>query len=376
MKKKCYRCDAHKNKEGINCQEFFEGMRSTYFFVGEMFGTRECELGEPFVGQAGKVLTNLLDLIDLKKRDVSIDNACKCYIAGNKTPSKKILDACFIHLNRNIRKVNPKLVIALGASAFYSLTGRTDFKWCRGKLIYSKKIKRKVYATYHPAAGLHNPNLRGQIKEDFLKIPEMVDAKPFKRKNYPYVLVDTDDKFNSMYEELTGNILGLDLETTELDMYNPNNYIRTIQIGKIGRIFVIVPEIFNKYKNTLRNLLEKSQIIGQDFAFDAKWLAVKLNIYLKREWYFDVCLAEFVLTGMKNNDLDYTTAKYNPDYYGYWEDVQKAGGAHLIQDKKKLYQYGANDVGTLFVIAKKQEKLLHMNNQHWLFKNITMPCNL
>ena len=350
--KKCSRCIAYENKYNINCMSGFGLKNSTYMFVGEMYGMEEVIQKKPFVGRSGDVLNNLLSIININRKDIYITNACRCYIEGNTTPSKKILDACFIHLNREVNRIDPKLVIALGASAFYSLTGRNDFKWCRGKLIYSEKIKKKVYVINHPAAVLYNPNIRDRIKEEFLKIPEMVDAEPFKRKNYPYTLIDTFDKFDSMYDELYGNILGLDLETSELDMYNPNNYIRTIQIGKKDRVFVIIPEIFNNKIKELKDLLENNPIIGQDFSFDAKWLFVKLNIQIKN-WYFDTCLAEFILTGMKNNDLDYTTAKYNPNYYGYWDEIQNAGGAHLIQDKEKLYQYGANDIGTLFVIMKK-----------------------
>ena len=103
-------------------------------------------------------------MIGCNKEDVCIDNACKCYIEWNKTPSKSILNACFIHLNRNIKTINPKLIISLGASAFYALTGRQDFTWCKGKLIYSKKIKRNVYVINHPAALLYKPSLKDEIE--------------------------------------------------------------------------------------------------------------------------------------------------------------------------------------------------------------------
>ena len=55
---------------------------------------------------------------------------------------------------------------------------------------------------------------------------------------------------------------------------------------------------------------------------------------------------------MKDNNLEFLTGKYNPNYSGYWKDFRE-GGSHLEQDPKKLYQYGADDIGTMFPIKKK-----------------------
>ena len=374
MKPRCTRCSAYKNEEGINCQPYFGNTDATYMFIGEMFGVQECIKGEPFVGDSGKILTSLLDLINLKKEDVAIDNAVKCYIAGNKTPTKQQLDACFIHLNRNIREVKPKLIIALGASALYSLTDidKSEFKFYKNRVVYSTKVKAKVYVLNHPAAQLYNAELRDEIRSAFLKIPEMVDAEPFVTKNYPYTIITTDDDFDSMCLKLSNNLLGLDIETDGRDPYTNN--IKTIQVGKRGDLYLIPVKMLERNSIKLKELLETNSILGQDYTFDAKWLYVKLGIELKY-WEFDTCLAEFVLSGMKNNDLNYLTGKYNPDYYGYWKEVESVGGAHLVKNTKVLYQYGINDIGTLFAIKQKQERLLFKCGQDWLFKNILMPTN-
>ena len=371
---KCTKCSAHNNSYGVNCTPGFGPTNPIYMFVGEMYGKTEIEENKPFVGSAGKILMRALKSINIDRDSVFITNACRCYIEGNKTPNKSILDACFIHLNREVKKTNPKLIISLGISAFISLTNynKDDFKIFRGRLIYSNKIKSNIYVLFHPASLLYNNSKEAVFFEEFLKIPSMLNAEPFETKHYNYTLVDTVKKFDK-HIDIVDKELGIDIETTGLNPYNPEEQIRTIQIGTKDNIYVITPNVFNERVEALRLLLNNNYIIGQDYSFDAKWLYVKLGVPIKK-WYHDTCLAEFILTGMKNNDLDFTTGKYNPEYYGYWKGIP-AGGSHLLQNMQELYQYGADDVGTMFSIKKKQEKALFKNGQDWLFKNITMPCN-
>lgn len=372
---KCTKCEACNNKEGINCAKYFGRAPNRFAFYGEMFGVEECKKGEPFVGKAGNILKKLLSSINMKKEDICVGNVCKCYIIGNKTPSKAILDACFIHTTRELREINPDFVIAMGASALYSLTGipSEEFKYYRGKLIYSEKIKRKVFVTYHPAAVLYDKSKEKDIKKDFLKIPNLYDEELFEIKHYDYILVDSQSKFDDMYGFLLNKPMQIDSETEGLDMYNPNEHIRILQLGYKKNLYVIIPEIIYNNIDKLKILFSINKIIGQDFSFDAKWLFVKLGIKIIN-WWHDCCLAEYLISGMKNNDLNFLTGKYNPDYYGYWKGIPK-GGSHLCQDKEKLYQYGTDDIGTLYPIYRKQQKTLLENEQYDYFRHIMMPCN-
>jgi len=371
----CTRCEAHDNAYGINCQKYFGTAPCRYLFYGEMFGKTECEMGEPFVGKAGDILGELLGKINLNKSDVCISNVCKCYIFNNKTPSKSILDSCFIHITREINEIKPEIIVAMGASACYSLTDipTEEFKYYVGKYIYSKKINRNVYIINHPAAILYNPNKKKDLERDFLKIPELLNEKPFEIKKFEYIVIDSQDKFDKMFEDLNGSTIFLDLETEGLDPYNKELKIRTIQLGNGKNIYVVIPEMFNKNINKLKILLESNPISGQDFAFDVKWLFVKYGIFVEN-WEDDNCLAEYTISGLKDNDLNFLVGKYVPQYYGYWENVPK-GGAHLIQNKKDLYDYGSSDIGVLPLILKKQTKALYKTKQYDFYKNILLPCN-
>jgi DNA polymerase-1 len=92
-------------------------------------------------------------------------------------------------------------------------------------------------------------------------------------------------------------------------------------------------------------------------------------------WLFDTCQAEYTLTGVKNNDLTYLTGEYTPEYFGYDAEVNALGGAHKLRDKKKLMDYGANDVAVLWPIRKKQYKMLAKRNCLDYYENIMMPAN-
>lgn len=373
MKKKCTRCHWHNN-EFVNCTGYFGAEKSDLAFLGEAFGRSEALAGEAFVGDAGKKLIALLDIIGLSRDDVSILNSMRCYQVGNPTPSKKEMDTCLPYTFFDIQKINPKLVIALGASAFYQATGKDDFAFNRGKLLWSERLKRKVFTTYHPASVLYDKNRWDTLVSDFTKIPYLIDADPDDIKHYSYKVISTIEEFNEIKPNLFKvNDIFFDLETTGLDVFRDR--ITTIQLYTgIEPAYILLPSIYEDIKEDLKYIFENKNIIGQGFEFDAKVLYNKFGIMINK-WKFDSCLAEYLLTGMRDNNLDFLVGKYVPDSYGYSDDVKEVGGAHLVKDDNILYQYGANDVGVLKPIRKKQLKQLEKENTLWLLENITIPCN-
>src|SRR5205823_220705 len=89
-----------------------------WLFVGEGPGSEEDARGEPFVGQAGKLLDNMLAALDLKRgHDVYIANVVKCRPPGNRTPEPAETEACRLYLDRQIELIGPKVIVALGRSA-------------------------------------------------------------------------------------------------------------------------------------------------------------------------------------------------------------------------------------------------------------------
>ena len=129
---------------------------ASWLFVGEGPGADEDAQGEPFVGQAGKLLDAMLGAAGLARgREVYIANVVKCRPPGNRTPLIDEALACAPFLDRQIELINPKLIVALGKTAVMRLTGSdASMASLRGQLHLYRGIP--VVATYHPAYLLRN----------------------------------------------------------------------------------------------------------------------------------------------------------------------------------------------------------------------------
>ena len=139
-----------------------------WLFVGEGPGADEDELGEPFVGQAGKLLDSMLGAIGCARgREVYIANVVKCRPPGNRTPTPDEAAACAPYLDRQIELVGPKLIVALGKSAATRLLG-TDASLAslRGRVHRYRDIP--VVVTYHPAYLLRSLPEKAKAWEDLV----------------------------------------------------------------------------------------------------------------------------------------------------------------------------------------------------------------
>ncbi|HXF77715.1 MAG TPA: uracil-DNA glycosylase [Usitatibacter sp.] len=148
---------------------FGVGSRSgPWMFVGEGPGADEDEQGEPFVGQAGKLLDSMLAAAGLARgRDVYIANVVKCRPPGNRTPTPEEAAACAGYLDRQIELVAPRLLVALGKTAAIRLLGtEASLASLRGRMHRYKGIP--VVVTYHPAYLLRTLPDKARAWEDLL----------------------------------------------------------------------------------------------------------------------------------------------------------------------------------------------------------------
>ena len=139
-----------------------------WLFIGEGPGADEDEQGEPFVGQAGKLLDSMLAAIGLARgREVYIANVVKCRPPGNRVPSPEEAAACAPYLDRQIELISPKLIVALGKTAVLRLLGaESSLASLRGRIHRYRDIPLVV--TYHPAYLLRNLPDKAKAWEDLL----------------------------------------------------------------------------------------------------------------------------------------------------------------------------------------------------------------
>jgi uracil-DNA glycosylase family 4 len=167
LKQRVSTCKVCKLRAGCTQTVFGVGdEHADWLFVGEGPGAEEDALGEPFVGQAGKLLDNMLIAIKLKRgNNVFIANVVKCRPPGNRNPDAEEIAACLPYLQRQIDLIKPKLIVALGKVASNALLGRdATLASLRGKLHDYRGTP--LIVTYHPAYLLRSPSEKAKAWQD------------------------------------------------------------------------------------------------------------------------------------------------------------------------------------------------------------------
>lgn len=147
------------------------------FLIGEAPGRREDESGRPFVGIAGRVLTNSLREAGLERSKVFITNAVKCRPPDNRSPRAEELDACRPYLLRQLQLVQPRVIVTLGTHALRVLgVPRGKVADQRGKSMDYGGVP--VVSTYHPGAVRYGKGRKAQLVEDLRRAAEIAGVLP------------------------------------------------------------------------------------------------------------------------------------------------------------------------------------------------------
>jgi uracil-DNA glycosylase family 4 len=152
--------------------------KAELMFVGEGPGFHEDRQGEPFVGQAGKLLTELLGGIGLTRGDVYIANVVKCRPPENRDPAPDEIEACKPHLMRQIAIIRPRVVCTLGRFAT-KLLAETELSMTaihgKAKTREMSGVETIIFPVFHPAAALYTPANRQVLAEDFTRLRRLLD---------------------------------------------------------------------------------------------------------------------------------------------------------------------------------------------------------
>jgi DNA polymerase len=142
--------------------------------IGEAPGADEDAQGLPFVGAAGKLLTKILEAINLSRDEVYIANIIKCRPPENRRPEKDEIAQCEPYLQKQIEIIKPAFILALGLTAVNTLFKKNhQMQDIRGKVMNYHGVS--LLATYHPAALLRNPNWKKPAWEDVQLLRSMYD---------------------------------------------------------------------------------------------------------------------------------------------------------------------------------------------------------
>lgn len=142
-------------------------------FIGEGPGEQEDLKGEPFVGPAGKLLDDMMSIIDLDRTNAYIANIVKCRPPRNRDPLETEQDACIDYLRNQVALIQPKIIVCLGRISATKLI-RPDFRITREHGTWTERGGVWITATYHPSALLRDVSKRPDAFDDLLIIREKI----------------------------------------------------------------------------------------------------------------------------------------------------------------------------------------------------------
>ncbi len=169
----CHMCSLSKTRKNV---VFGDGnINADLMFVGEGPGANEDESGHVFVGRAGELLSKIIEnVFNLRRDDVYIANIVKCRPPLNRVPNMDEVSACKDFILQQIRIVNPKVLVALGSTAFHHLTGdyETKISRVRGEVLKFGGID--LVPTFHPSFLLRNPSSKKEVFQDMLTVKRLL----------------------------------------------------------------------------------------------------------------------------------------------------------------------------------------------------------
>jgi DNA polymerase len=171
----CRRCKLCKERKTI---VFGEGdPNARVFFVGEGPGEKEDESGRPFVGAAGEVLTNIIEKgMKIPRSKVFIANVVKCRPPKNRDPEPDEIEACRNFLEKQVRIVKPKVIVALGRIAAQCLLKTSEpISQLRG--MWMDFLGVPVMPTFHPSYLIHNPSGKREVWDDIKKVIRLLSEE-------------------------------------------------------------------------------------------------------------------------------------------------------------------------------------------------------
>ena len=171
----CHQCVLAKTRNKV---VFGTGNKnSNILIIGEAPGKEEDLTSEPFVGRAGKLLTEILLSIKLTRDDVYITNTVKCRPPENRNPSSDEIESCASYLDQQINLISPRVIILLGKVAAERILNTSEpMASLRKKIYYYKDTNIPTLVFYHPAYLLRSPGEKKKVWEDILFMRENIDV--------------------------------------------------------------------------------------------------------------------------------------------------------------------------------------------------------
>ena len=346
-------------------------------FVGEAPAIEEEKHLTPFVGSSGQLLNGLLSEVGINREQEWITNVLKYWIPPNPKIGRKLpfqvrakqvgidVDKSLEELRYEIDQLNPNVIVPLGASALWAITGKTSIQSYRGSIL-SGFGARKVIATYHPAHILHQD---GDVKGYWNKTVMAFDLKRIKKQSeFPnvitpkrtltvcksyYELYDFIKRYEQ-YENPAIDIEAIDCIPICIGIaFNRSEGI-TIPLWNIKGISNILDSELSNIWNLLSSFLAKKEVIGQNFGYDRD--KIRRLGFIVKGLKSDTMLKAFAINPELPKNLAFNTSIYTEEPYykdeGMYEGslndlfIGCARDACVTKEVDEAMDLDLNEIGT------------------------------
>jgi uracil-DNA glycosylase family 4 len=362
--------------------------------VGQNPGYQEDRVGKPFVGPSGRILRGELakaGLGTLFGKKVRYTNAVRCLTPSDRPPTAKEIKACKPYLDAEIKLIDPKYIVPLGALATKAVA-KAKVSTAHGQMI--EKDGRVICPTYHPAATFRDPSKLLVIQQDFARLKRQIDGTLGETQDAFKYRVVTNRKL--LYEFSTAfdaaEEYAYDTETNGLFLRKPDFVIRCISFALNDCSWVIPLEMpggfyegdFNAQSAFFRVTTRKAQ---------AKWAAVFHGKYdsgairraygVSLPYHFDAMLAHHLIDENQDHDLKYVSrVELDCPEYDLGKDLKisdKPEWREKMQDpanREKYWEYNARDAWNTLHLARKFSKVFRKTPRlRRLFNELVMPSS-
>jgi DNA polymerase-1 len=323
--------------------------------VGEAPSYREEDLSGSLQGKSGKLLSSILSAFSIKRESIFISNAIHCRLEEGSKPKPSEIDACRRYLKKEVKLVQPKLIIALGAVAGQGLLQqKVTIGSARNRLHYTTDPfpKIPVVVTYHPAAALRNDYLVETIVKDFEWAMEIMKYGPPKAEKTKYIYVDSVRKIPYI-----GGLFSIDFETDSLDPYLPGMDMICLQVCTLEGEAYLVP--WNpETKTWLKSVVNRpnAQWVNHNMKFELKWYHQLMGHWPKCKIFCTLIGGHLLDENMREKDLESMASMFTPikDHKQELHKYMKENKLTRFRDVPLpvLTRYGCADVDSALRLGK------------------------
>lgn len=377
----CQKCKLCETRTQVVPSIITEGSR--VMFISEAPGKSEDEQGIPFVGDAGKILNDVLKEVRINREEISICNTVSCRPPENRPPLPKEIDACFEFLDQEIKELKPELLVLLGNTPLKKfLKGVGGITRVRGKWFDSEEYNCKIFPVFHPAYILRNPQERSKLVSDLHQVKNFLEGKVFneEKSSVDYKIIKNINQFNWLINQLhTQEVWAFDTETTGLDFSKDDIFILTFSWLENTAILIDLRDdwiekeyVWSKLKEVFENNNKK---IAHNGSFDIEFLLSKRIVV--NNYYWDDILADYLLDENSRHGLEILSEKYT-DMGPYDRPLQQ----YIEQNKPENYSfipieimhpYALKDADCTFRCYNKMLPKIYEEGLDFVLFNIMMP---